>query len=98
MLLVSILVLQEQGYEFTGDMPEEELDEMRAKQIVTQLLKNIYRSFDFRAEHDAYDKLASSAHGNLLETLYLQNRQAQLRAQAGGTRTSAACRSNEYTD
>ncbi len=87
LLLVSILVLQEQGYEFTGDMPEEELDEMRAKQIVTQLLKNIYRSFDFRAEHDAYDKLASSAHGNLLETLYLQNRQAQLRAQAGGTRT-----------
>ena len=70
-----------------GNTPQEQLDDQRAKQIVAQLLKNIYRSFDFRQEHDVYDKLAGSVHGKLLETLYLQNRQAQLRAQAGGART-----------
>lgn len=87
LLLAGIFLLYEQGDRWIGNTPQEQLDEVRARQIVAQLLKNIYRSFDFRQEHDVYDKLASSVHGKLLETLYLQNRQAQLRAQAGGART-----------
>jgi len=87
LLLAGILVLDVRGYWYAGETPEERLDEAHARQIVAQLLKNVYRSFDFREEHDVYDKLASSVHGKLLETLYLQNRQTQLRAQAGGART-----------
>lgn len=87
LLLAVILVLDVRGYWSAGETPAERLDEVHARQIVAQLLKNVYRSFDFREEHDVYDKLASSVHGKLLETLYLQNRQAQLRAQAGGART-----------
>ena len=50
------------------------------------LLKNIYRSFDFREESDIYDRLASSVSGDLLETIYLQNRQSLVVTQAGGAR------------
>lgn len=85
LLLTGFFILYKQDW-LADETHERLLDETRARQIVTQLLKNIYRSFDFRDEHDIYDKLAGSVHGKLLEVLYLQNRQAQLRAQAGGSR------------
>jgi len=52
--------------------------------ILESLLKNIYRSFDFREEEDVYDRLATSVSGGLLEDIYLQNRKSMIVTQAGG--------------
>lgn len=52
--------------------------------ILESLLKNIYRSFDFREEADVYDRLATSASGDLLTDIYLQNRKSLIITQAGG--------------
>ena len=52
--------------------------------VLNSLLKNVYRSFDFREESDIYDRLAISVSGNLLENIYLQNRKSMVIEQAGG--------------
>jgi hypothetical protein len=52
--------------------------------IVENLLKNVYRACDFRAQEDVYDKLAVSADGDLLTELYLSNRESFQVQQAGG--------------
>jgi len=54
--------------------------------VLNSLLKNIYRSFDFREEEDVYDRLATSVSGNLLTEIYLQNRKSLVVTQAGGAR------------
>ena len=54
--------------------------------VLDSLLKNIYRSFDFREEKDVYDRLATSVNGDLLSEIYLQNRKSMVVAQAGGAR------------
>ncbi len=56
--------------------------------IVENLLKNVYRAFDFRAEEDVYVKLAVSASGDLLTELYLQNRRSFQVQQAGGAQAN----------
>ena len=62
------------------------MDNEQAIVIVESLLKNIYRSFDFREESDIYDRLATSVSGDLLETIYLQNKKSLVVTQAGGAR------------
>ena len=57
-----------------------------AAAVLNSLLKNIYRSFDFRNEEDVYDRLSTSVSGDLLSDIYLQNRQSLVVAQAGGAR------------
>jgi hypothetical protein len=52
--------------------------------ILQSLLKNVYRSFDFREEDDIYDRLATSVTGDLLAEIYLQNRKSLVVTQAGG--------------
>jgi hypothetical protein len=54
--------------------------------VLNDLLKNIYRSFDFREEEDVYDRLATSVSGDLLSEIYLQNRKSMVVTQAGGAR------------
>jgi len=54
--------------------------------VLNSLLKNIYRSFDFREEEDVYDRLATSVSGDLLAEIYLQNRKSMVVTQAGGAR------------
>jgi len=54
--------------------------------ILHNLLKNVYRSFDFREEEDVYDRLATSVSGDLLADIYLQNRKSLVVTQAGGAR------------
>ena len=54
--------------------------------VLDSLLKNIYRSFDFREEDDVYDRLATSVSGDLLSEIYLQNRKSMVVTQAGGAR------------
>ena len=58
----------------------------KAVAVLNSLLKNIYRSFDFREEEDIYDRLATSVHGELLSDIYLQNRKSMVVTQAGGAR------------
>jgi hypothetical protein len=58
----------------------------QAVSVLDELLKNIYRSFDFREEADVYDRLATSVSGDLLSEIYLQNRKSMVVAQAGGAR------------
>jgi hypothetical protein len=53
---------------------------------LNSLLKNVYRSFDFREEEDVYDRLATSVSGDLLSETYLQNRKSLVVTQAGGAR------------
>ena len=62
------------------------IDNKQAVVILESLLKNIYRSFDFREEEDVYDRLATSASGDLLTDIYLQNRKSLIVIQAGGAR------------
>ena len=54
--------------------------------VLESLLKNIYRSFDFREEEDVYDRLATSVSGDLLADIYLQSRKSLVVTQAGGAR------------
>ncbi|UCD32053.1 MAG: hypothetical protein JSV38_15050 [Desulfobacterales bacterium] len=60
------------------------INDQEAVVILENLLKNIYRSFDFREESDVYDRLATSVSGDLLTNIYLQNRKSLIITQAGG--------------
>jgi hypothetical protein len=59
------------------DIPE-------AKELITDLLKNTYRAFDFRSESDVYDKLATSNEGELLSEIYIQTKQSMVLENQGG--------------
>jgi hypothetical protein len=52
--------------------------------VVTGLLTNVYRSFDFRDENDIYDVLARSVDGDLLRDVYLEMRRGLVLASQGG--------------
>jgi hypothetical protein len=62
------------------------LADEEAVQILDSLLRNVYRSFDFREEEDVYDRLEKSVSGELLEEIYLQNRRSFEVQRAGGAR------------
>jgi hypothetical protein len=62
------------------------MSEKDAVVVLDSLLKNIYRSFDFREEEAVYDRLATSVSGDLLSEIYLQNRKSLEVTQAGGAR------------
>jgi hypothetical protein len=59
-------------------------DNEQSRVLVENLLRNIYRAFDFRDEEVVYDKLAITVAGDLLTDIYLQNRRSFAVAQAGG--------------
>ena len=63
-----------------------EMTDEYAVVVLDSLLKNVYRSFDFREEEDVYDRLATSVSGDLLSDIYLQNRKSLVVTQAGGAR------------
>ena len=55
-------------------------------QVVSSLLENAYRAFEFRREEDVYDKLALTVSGDLLADVYLQHRRAMEIENQGGAR------------
>lgn len=57
-----------------------------AQTIVTGLLRNVYRAFDFRGEETIYDNLARSAAGELLTEIYLETRKSLEIENQGGAR------------
>ena len=72
-----------------------------AQVIVTGLLRNVYRAFDFRDESVIYDTLERSAAGDLLTRIYLETRQALELKNQGGARakvTDVEMMSAETTD
>jgi len=54
--------------------------------ILQNLLKNVYRSFDFKNEEDVYDKLALSLDGDMLSDVYLETRESMVIENQGGAR------------
>jgi hypothetical protein len=62
------------------------LDDARARELVSGLLHNIYRAFDFRQEEQSYDVLARSVEGDLLAQIYLETRRGLELANQGGAR------------
>jgi hypothetical protein len=58
----------------------------RAQEIVSGLLHNIYRAFDFRDEGTIYDVLERSVTGDLLTQTYLETRRGLELASQGGAR------------
>jgi hypothetical protein len=57
-----------------------------ARTIVTGLLRNVYRAFDYRDEGVIYDVLARSAAGDLLTDIYLETRASLELENQGGAR------------
>jgi len=62
------------------------IDDERAEDVVTSLLHNVYRAFDFRDEETIYDTLAHSVSGDLLTQTYLETRRGLELASQGGAR------------
>jgi hypothetical protein len=62
------------------------IDDDRANEIVSALLYNVYRAFDFREEEIIYDTLAHSVSGELLTETYLETRRGLELASQGGAR------------
>jgi len=58
----------------------------RAEEIVSALLYNVYRAFDFRDEETIYDALEHSVTGELLTQTYLETRRGLELASQGGAR------------
>jgi len=58
----------------------------RKRQLVGDLLHNVYRAFDFRDEEKIYDVLARSVAGDLLTDIYLETRRGLEVRNQGGAR------------
>ena len=54
--------------------------------VVKDLLRNVYQSFDYRQESDVYDTLERSVSGDLLTDIYLETRRSLELANQGGAR------------
>jgi hypothetical protein len=63
-----------------------QLSDARARELVSGLLHNVYRAFDFRQEEQSYDVLARSVEGDLLAQIYLETRRGLELANQGGAR------------
>jgi hypothetical protein len=66
------------------------LSQEEASAIVSGLLTNIYRAFDYRDEERIYDTLAASTDGSVLEQTYLDTRKGLELQSQGGARAKVA--------
>jgi hypothetical protein len=78
MAAVSVLLFYQQR--------QVELDDERLKQLVGDLLHNVYRAFDYRGEEVIYDVLDKSVSGELLTEIYLETQKSLELANQGGAR------------
>jgi hypothetical protein len=65
-------------------MQQSSFSKPEASSVISHLLKNTYRAFDFREESDIYDKLAVSNHEQLLTALYIQTKTSMVLESQGG--------------
>ncbi len=63
---------------------QESFTKPESSELISQLLKNTYRAFDFREEGDIYDKLAVSNDEELLADLYIQTKKSMVMENQGG--------------
>ncbi len=84
LLLASVALLPRWQVSIGSSVQKNQISEDDSRSITLNLLKNIYRAFDFREEEDVYDKLAISVSGDLLTDVYLQSRKSMIIEQAGG--------------
>jgi hypothetical protein len=61
-------------------------DPARARRILTGVLPNVYRAFEFPTESAVYDRLALSVTGETLAEVYLEQRRAVHMEERGGAR------------
>jgi len=59
---------------------------VESKRILSRLLPNVYRAFEFPTESAAYDRLALSVTGDTLTEIYLEHRRAVTMEERGGAR------------
>ena len=83
------LVLLLFGSEFKQSLPipfiqKSSFSKPEASTLISSLLKNTYRAFDFREESDVYDKLAISNDEDLLADLYIQTKKSMVLESQGG--------------
>jgi hypothetical protein len=62
------------------------IEPQQAREVLGDLLHNIYRAFDWREESAIYDRLALSITGDLLSDVYLQTRRSMELEGQGGAR------------
>ena len=62
------------------------LSESRKRELVSALLHNVYRAFDYRDEERIYDVLEQSVAGDLLTEIYLETRRGLEIQNQGGAR------------
>ena len=62
------------------------LSEEQVASVCGDLLRNVYRAFDYRAEGDIYDVLSRSTDGKLLTEVYLETRRSLELENQGGAR------------
>ncbi len=62
------------------------IEPQQAREVLGDLLHNIYRAFDWREERAIYDRLALSITGDLLSDVYLQTRRSMELEGQGGAR------------
>ena len=84
LLLAAVVLLPRWQVSIGSSVQKNQISEDDSRSITLNLLKNIYRAFDFREEEDVYDKLAISVSGDLLTDVYLQSRKSMIIEQAGG--------------
>ena len=65
-------------------LKKESFSKPESETLISELLKNTYRAFDFRNESDVYDKLAISNDGDLLTDIYLQTKKGMVLENQGG--------------
>lgn len=65
-------------------LKKESFSKPESETLISELLKNTYRAFDFRNESDVYDKLAISNDGELLADIYLQTKKGMVLENQGG--------------
>ena len=65
-------------------MQQSSFSKPEASSVISHLLKNTYRAFDFREESDIYDKLAISNDEQLLASLYIQTKKSMVLESQGG--------------
>ena len=83
------LILCVISYIFYVEVPipfaqKKSFNQPESRNLLTNLLKNTYRAFDYRSESDIYDKLAISLEGDLLREVYIQTKQSMVLENQGG--------------
>jgi len=67
--------------------PDRAPDKAESIRIAAEVLRNIYRAFEYRDEERTYDTLATGVDGRLLRSLYVQVRKSLLVAEQGNARS-----------